>query len=386
MKKLRILLILSVFIIVLAIPALAFASDVSVEADASRFFIGETVTVTITVSGEDMAVAQGTYAYDYNVLSYVSSTGGAADGQLNMISMQSGGASSMTAVVEFTAISAGEITVSVSIDDILDYDGNTLSPCTGSANITVVASNALTPSGDEETIPAFTLDGIAAANVYDTDATLYVWRSVMNLTLPSGFADTTVSYNGETIGGAISTGNSGAVLLYLSDIAGENAAYYLYDEDNNALYPYVSIRSTAQTFTFLWPDASVTTPDGYVETTIDVDGIAVPAWSAEGSDGTVYLVYGLDASGNKAIYQYIPNDQSLQRYIASITKGSTSLSSGVDSNVFLALCVVCGILFVSVIALLILHFAEQKEKREIIAFSKKRISELQEEKGPPYQS
>lgn len=290
----------------------------------------------------------------------------------------------MTAVIEFTAISAGDITISVSIDDILDYDGDSLSPCAGSVDISVVSSSALTQY-DEETIPAFTLDGIAATNVYGSDATLYVWRSVLNLTLPSGFMDTEVSYNGESIGGAISTGDSGAVLLYLSDIAGENAAYYLYDEDNSAFYPYVSIRSTAQTFTFLWPDASVTVPEGYTETTIDIDGAQVPAWTSKDSDGTVYLVYGLDASGDKAIYQYIPQDQSLQRYIAASASKTSSSDSAVDSNVFLAMCVVCGILFISVIALLILHFSEQKEKRDIIAFSKKRISELQEGKEQNYQ-
>ncbi|MEX1308215.1 MAG: cohesin domain-containing protein, partial [Eubacteriales bacterium] len=242
MKRIKILVALSAFIIATIIPVAVFASSVSVEADATRFYLGETVTVTITVSGEDMAVVQGTYDYDYNVLSYASSTGGAADGQLNMVSMQSGGASSMTAVIEFTAIGNGDITIDVAIDEILDYDGDALSPCAGSVDISVVSSNSLPIEGNQETIPPFVLDGIPAENVYGTDADLFVWRSVLNLTLPSGFSDTQVSYGGESVGGAISNGDSGTVLLYLSDVAGEKAAFYAYDEESGALHPFITTR------------------------------------------------------------------------------------------------------------------------------------------------
>ena len=379
MKKFRTFLMLSAFLIVATFPAFAFASDITVSADSAQVLVGQTVTVTVTVEASNMSVAQGTFEYDYGILSYASGTGGVADGQLDMVSMQSGGTSSLTAVIEFTAISEGNASVSVTLDNILDYDGNALDAVSGSVVIPVVASSARANDGTE-VIPPFTLDGIAASNVYGTETPLYVWRSVMNLTLPSGFADTNIIYSGETIGGAVSMENSNTVLLYLSDESGENADFYVYDEASHALHPYVSVKSASQNFTFLWPDASIAVPDGYTTTTIELDDMQIPAWTLSDSDGFAYLVYVIDDSGEKAIYQYIPQDESFQRYIAPTAVQIASSGKAIDANVFLALCIVCGLLFVSVVALLILYFSEQKEKREIIAFSKKRISELQDDK------
>jgi len=387
LKKIKRYLALSIFLAALIFPSAALASDIVVEADATQVHVGDTVTVTITVQDFHMAIAQGSFKYDYAVLSYVSSTGGASDGGLEMVSLQSGGTSSLTAVIEFTAIGAGDSAIDVSIDSILNYDGESLDPSQGSVNVSVLSNGAVPSNNGSETevIPPFTLDGIAASGVYGTDAELYVWRSVLNLTLPSGFADTSVIYNGQEIGGAISTGEDGTILLYLSDALGENAGFYVFETASSTLHPYVSVRSVAKTFTCLWSDASVVPPAGYVETTLTLDESTIPAWIKDGSDGSVYLVYVINESGERAFYQYMPKDESLQRFIAPVEEETiiNTESGGVDQNVFLAVCVMCGLLLVSVIIALILYLSGQKEKRDIIAFSKNKINALQNNRDNP---
>ena len=104
LKKLSVILALA---LVLAVPGVAFATDMSVTADPTSVKAGDTVTVTVTVSGAHIAVAEGVFTYDPAVLSYVSSSGGASDGYINMVSAQQGGASSLTAVIRFAAIGGG---------------------------------------------------------------------------------------------------------------------------------------------------------------------------------------------------------------------------------------------------------------------------------------
>ena len=382
MKTIKLFLIAAVFMTALVFPAAAFASDLAVETSTPEVYVGDTVTVTVTLSGANMAVASGTFAYDYNLLTYAASTGGVSNGRLDMVSLQSGGTANMTAVIEFTATAAGDATISVSLDNILDYDGQALDTCEGSVSVTILSLGVLGTDTTTETIPPFTLDGVAATGVYGSDAELYVWRSVLNLTLPSGFEDTEVVYNGQEVGGAASTDEDGVILLYLSDAIGEHAGYYVFDSDSNSLHPYVSVRSVSQDFTFLWPDANVTPPDGYIAPTLTVDENTVPAWTWAGSDGSVYLVYVISPSGEKGFFQYIPGEQSLQRFIAPTVQAETAGVSAVvggtsvDQNVFLALCVVCGILFFSVIGALMLYFSAQREKRDVIEFSRNKINSM----------
>ena len=122
----RIIAVMAAAVCLLVFPAAALAADLSVSADSTSVTQGDTVTVTLTLSGSNIAVADGVFTYDPSLLSYVSSNGGASDGYINMVSMQNGGSSSLTAVIKFAAIGEGEAVIDFSIENIIDYDGNSL--------------------------------------------------------------------------------------------------------------------------------------------------------------------------------------------------------------------------------------------------------------------
>lgn len=330
---------------VVTVPSLAFAAELSANADSASVKTGDTVTLTVVVSDEHIAVAQGAFTYDPKLLTYVSSDGGASDGAINLVSAQSGGASSLIAVIKFKATAAGEAKISVAMQSLLDYNGNTLAK-PADADIEIKITDAASASPDKSTAPQqgantpaadYSKTGVAAKNVKGTDAQMYIWRSLKSLTLPSGYYDTQVEYGGETVGGASMLDNEDITLLYLSEKTGDKAGYYIYMKDQDFLYPYVSLTSVQTSFTVLWPDGSIKAPEGFEKATLTWKERDIPAWTAKGTDGTVYLVYARNASGDTGLFLYNSKDKSVQRYETFASKGTktgekTDTNAGTEPN------------------------------------------------------
>lgn len=302
--------------VMLAVPAVAFATDVSVTADSTSVKAGDTVTLTVVISAEHIAVASGSFTYDPALLTYVSSDGGASDGYINIVSAQKGGASSLSAVIKFVAKAEGTAIVNVSLDSVLGYDGQPLDKGEAGVSIAIAASNAPPPAESGESIPAVNLTqtGVAAQNVTGAAAQMYIWRDLSSLTLPSGYADRQVTYAGEYVGGAAIPDRDDMILLYLSEAAGENAGYYIYNEQKNTLDPYITITSKLASFTIIQPDETVAAPEGFEATTIEWNEKTLPAWRAQGTGDAVYLVYARNSKGETGFYLFNTEDESVQRF------------------------------------------------------------------------
>jgi len=385
-RGLLITLILFISVAIIMLPKMALASDIEVKTENQQVKKGDIVTVSIIVSDKNIAIAQGDFSYDHKIISYTSGMGGVSDGKLNMISLRDGGSSSLTAVIEFKAIGEGQTQIIASIENMLDYDGEELDICQNSVTIDVTSDipKLDETKSEEDTIPVFKLDGIEASNVFGIDSTMYVWRSVKNLTLPSGCIDTKIMYNSVQISGATNSQDNGVSLLYLSDDLGENAGYYVFDEEYNSLYPYVTTKSASNKFTFLWPNESLTIPEGYIETLYTYNEMQIPAWVSEDSDEDVYLVYAQNDLGIKALYQYIPNEESLQRFIEQpntqpvIGEADTTDTKVVNSTLFISICIISGLLFIAVIVLIILYILVLRDKRDLIFLTNEKLQRYRE--------
>lgn len=321
-------------LMITAVPTIALATDVSVTTDSTEVKAGDTVTLTVIVKADHIGVASGSFTYDPALLTYDSSDGGASDGYINMVSAQEGGSSSLSAVIKLTAKAEGTAAVNVSIDNILSYDELPLEKAEGEVSITIAAADAPPQTSDgEESDPPVDLSqtGVAAQNVTGTEVQMYVWRDLSSLTLPSGFADRQVTYAGEQVGAAAIPDSDDMILLYLSEKAGENAGYYIYNEQKDTLNPYITITSKAASFSIIWPDQTVTAPEGFEETTLDWDDQSLPAWKTAESGDTVYLVYVRNSKGESGFYLFNAEDESVQRYAAVPNQGTappTSLPAG----------------------------------------------------------
>ena len=364
--------------VMLAIPTVAFATDVAVTADSTSVKVGDKVTVTVVVSAEHVAVADGVFTYDPALLSFVSGSGGAADGRINMVSAQSGGSDSLTAVIGFTALKDGEAEIAVSMNSVLGYDGQPLENAQAGASVSIAPADAAGQPGDNESTPPVSLSqtGVPAENVLGATAPMFVWRSLSSLTLPSGFADRQVQYGGEYVNGAAVPDSEDIILLYLSDETGDNAGYYIYSAEKNTLYPYVTITSALAEFTLLWPEESIQPPEGFEQATIIWKEREMPAWQAPGAED-IYLVYARNAAGETGFYLFNMEDKSVQRYMAQPAPSQDgaeepAVSPQVPQNVpvesenagagillalpvFIALCVVGVVIAAAVIVLATLY-------------------------------
>ena len=355
--------------------------------------VGDTATVTVVVSAEHIAVADGSFTYDPALLTYVSSNGGASDGAINMVAAQEGGASSLTAVIKFAAIGQGEAVVNVSMDSVLGYDEQALETAEAGVSITVAAADAAAP-GTEPSVPPVNLaqTGVAAENVEGAAAPMYIWRSLSSLTLPSGYVDKQVTYKGEFVGGAAIPDSEDLTLLYLSEESGENAGYYIYNEEKNTLFPYYTLLSVSASYTIVKPEEGIAAPEGFEETTLVWKEKQMPAWTQKGSDGSVYLVYVRNAAGEKGFYLFSTEDESLQRYkgtpllapaqpsaepsaepsAAPVSAPADIGGFAIDKTLFIALCGACAVLAAAVIVLVILYTSKKSRSKRRAARWEKR--------------
>lgn len=372
MKKTTFKRIFSVLLaaLLLALPALAFAEgDTSITASADNTSVkaGDSVTVTVVVSGSKLAAVQGSFTYDPAILTYVSATGGAGDGTLSMISAEKGGSASMTAVIKFTATGAGESAIEFSADSAYDYSGAQLGASKAGVSITVTG-----PDCSDAPAIDLSVTGVPASNVEGATEDMYIWRSLTELTLPSGYADRQVSYNGEYVGGAAIADTEEPLLLYLSNVFGENGAYYIYDTTENLLYPYTTLSASSASYTIIRSNG-VTPPEGYEPAVFQLSETkSIDAWLPLGGDGSVYLVYARASDGTVGFYIYDVENRSIQRYMAppivptpeptpEPTPDPSVVSMG--KPVYYAMLGGIGVLVIALIVALVLPALDRKRRK-----------------------
>ncbi len=339
--KLFVSLFLILCMLLYTLPAFA-ASSAVISASSTSVKVGDTVTVTFTVKGKNIAAAQGTFSYDSSVLTYVSGSGGASNGNIAMITDSEGGASSLSCSVKFTAAAEGKSNITVSISKTLDYSENSLGSCSAGASITV--KNPTKPTKEpapkptdkqnDKPSPKPTVQSKPTASVNPTpspsptpavsereipikmgDKTLYIWQSLDTVTIPEGLSDVKVKYEGKEITAAADIENGGfPTLIYITDGNGENGSFYLYNEADGTVAPYKTIASSKKSYTLTPAAKEPDIPDGFKAKEIAIDDTKLNAWQSE-QDKDFYLLYLYDASGDAGLYMYDSKNGTIQRYL-----------------------------------------------------------------------
>lgn len=120
-------------------------------------------------------------------------------------------------------------------------------------------------------------------------------------------------------------------------------------------------------------DDSVQVPEGYEKTKIELDGITVPAYTAENDlDGNYLLMYLKSSSGNTGWYQYDREEKTLQRYtgnmVSRINNGSASqggiFSGETAGYVMFVIIVLLAIAVIALLSALLKRIIQEKEEVE----------------------
>lgn len=384
--------------------AQALAVEMKASAGSASVTEGEEIEVTLTISGKSMAVAEGVFSYDPTLLSFKESSGGAGDGFINMATAEKGGSSTLSANMRFTALKAGEAKISFTLENLLDYEGEKLEGGTAETSVSIAAAPA-----EEKPKIDYSKEGVEAQNVQGAAETMYVWKSIENVTIPSKYLEAELDYHGEKVKGATVKDTDAPTLLYLSNAAGENGAYYIFDQEKDLLYPYRTISSVSKSYILMQPDASVQIPEGFAQGSLTVDEREVAVWKSQDAAGEVYLVYARNPDGEMGFYYYNPLDASLQRYSvlparpvqpqltpspaptiapapteAIVAEPETAQKEGTITVPELYAYGLCGAVIILLLALIIVlasHAAEKKRRRERAAQRRAERECAEREKG-----
>ena len=149
------------------------------------------------------------------------------------------------------------------------------------------------------------------------EGTWQVAESFDAAALPSGFTQTEITYDGTQV--QAGTDGNGTILLYMTDENG-NGDFFVYDEEQGILSPYVTIEVSEKSIVVLPPERlpeGMELPDGFVECTIDIGTHTVHGWIWESSEGETpeyCVVYGMNEDGEENLYRYDQKEMTVQRY------------------------------------------------------------------------
>lgn len=187
--------------------------------------------------------------------------------------------------------------------------------------------------------------------------------------LPEDFTRTTYTYKGQEVQAA--TNANGLLLMYLigNDGSGD---FYIYDESTDTWSPYARINVVEKSITIIPLPDDVEVPEGFAETTLELNGKKVRGWVWATDEEQKYcIVYGMNQDGDRDFYRYDMKEKTIQRYFADPAVQQTVDESelvelraeyqdlqdayNIRTYLLLGLAVIAGILLIALILVLIFN-------------------------------
>lgn len=142
----------------------------------------------------------------------------------------------------------------------------------------------------------------------------YIIQDFSLTTIPEGFEESTAVYNGENIAVLRGITKPLALMCLADDAQGTNIGIYIYNEASGTINKMVNIISVQKMYTIIPTDDSYTGPEGYIQTSLDINGDIVKAW-VKAADSEFYVVYAMNWNGETALYVYDTKEQTMQRFV-----------------------------------------------------------------------
>ncbi len=407
MKRLKYAVTTAAFALLLSLEALA--STASISFSDPSVTAGSDVNVTMKVSSTDASLARAdvTIGYDASLLEFVSGTdaeGGAGTIRINGATNGSG-TGTLEYNLKFHTLSAGTATLTVQNYDIYDSDEAAAQlDHQGSSTVTIAAE--ATASKDAQlsslVVSPGTLEPAFSADV--NSYTLTVGSDVDTLAITALAADSGASVEvsgndalamGEntvnvTVTAADGSTKSSYTLLVTKQEGGPSA-----DDASETVTTNEGVKLSAKekTITIMNPGSDVEIPEGFAESTIDIDGHQVKGWVwKQDAEHSYVIVYGMNEAGELAFYRYDLTEKTLQRYfedpveqqIQEDASHYTELVTSYDqlvkryNHMFILTCGLAVVVLVLLVAVIILNSRRHKKDRSDMV---RRLNKARDEKA-----
>lgn len=330
-----------------ALPPHAQAANVSLSASSTQITTGQSVTLTVTVSAQNIGAM---------LVSFSNGLGSASN------SVDPPGTGSLSSSKTFTPPSAGTYTVTATCTQALTWvsdgqGGYTYGDASGgSASVTITVSDPATPppvtptpaptptptptktptptatrtptpsasrtpspsqsqtaAPSESMTPTPTIPGIHMEGIDHEE--LYLQTS-LDESILGALADLprcTINVRGQQVE-ALEIGGGALAYVCVTDYMGQNPSMRLFDPQMGYFVTGTAVSIPAAAFQFFSLTGGTLPPDGYEADTLEIGDTVLDVWRDTTREG-FYIVLAQDSEGSFDYYIYNVNDESLQRYV-----------------------------------------------------------------------
>jgi len=308
-------LIYGLIIMLLMVPTLVFAGSGKITVSSpSTVALGNSVTVTVTLSGSDIGSWEMKLNYDSNYLKLQSSS--AESGGVAMAGSSTKGISSKSYTFKFKTLKAGTTKVTVGSYDAYHFSNfQEMSLSSSGKNIEIKTQQQIEASYSKDNyLKKLSITGFELQPAFNKDTLSYsvvVPEDTKNVTVVATKNDNKASVHGD---GQVDV-NLGSNIITVTVKAqnGSEREYKINVEvkDSNP----INVTVDGQDFVVIKKDADLKKPLDFESTTVKIGEFDIPAFYNESVD--MYLVGLKDAEGKVGLYIYKDNDYKKYNEIAS---------------------------------------------------------------------
>lgn len=306
----------------------AFAANARIAFSDPSATVGGKIKVNMKITSSDnLANADVMLSYDSNILEFVDGTN--ADGGAGAVRVHGDAGTPNTGTLAFTlnfnAIAAGTSKIEVTSQEI--YDSNSQIVTVNQQGNSTVTVSALQSASKDATLKSLQISPGSLTPAFSPDVDTYavtvgtdVDKVIVSADCTDENATKVVSGNeglqmGENRVTCRVTAQDGEtikeyVIVVTKAEGGASAA----DADASS---QVRMRIAERVITILPPDPEVKVPEGFKESTINIDGHKVQGWVwGSEAEHQYCVVYGMNEAGEKGFYRYDMKDdeRTIQRY------------------------------------------------------------------------
>ena len=292
-----------------------YAEDVSVVIGISpdgEIAVGDTVTATVIINGDNIASYSISLLYTTGILEYQSE---AEDSGTIAIS----GTGATTISYTFTAVGEGRAAISTSGDDCYDAEGNLLTVAHAGANLTVGKTEEEKEEKEEKEEDP---EDIKIGTEHYTLVNEYHLPEP-----PEGYTLSSVHYNDREMF-AYQAPNQNIKVVCLQNVDAKQK-WFVFDEDTQSFSPFIEYSLEGVKYVIINKPDDVTLPEGFTENSLTLDNTQFTAYSGAADTG-MYLVYAINVRGEAGFYYYDTDEGSFTRYdaIKSLLETATAQDAG----------------------------------------------------------
>ncbi len=338
-----------------------FAADGRISFTDPQTAVGDMVDVKCVVksTGGALGDVEVTIAYDSEALRFDSGENVTKTARGTLVYSGSADGAEATFVMTFQALKEESTKVTVSGANISSESGNSLTFDYGNSTVKIGPGDPSKIEEEEEED-----DNASGRTATGNSIPVQVNGKNYGLTdtfteidIPNGFTETTVPFE-STECTMVMQESSQIYLAWLVDAEG-TGEFFLFNMEDATFSPFEQVMISDTTSIVIMSDDSLKLPEKYAATKLILNEKEFPAWQDTESEN-YYLMYAVNSTGQKAIYQYDSEEGTYQRFElpAEEEKGEDKDSSKGFIQDFVskhlkAVAIVVGIIFFILLIILI---------------------------------